>query len=305
MSTKLSNVSLIAVGLSEVREGQSIADGGIVHIAEGIVASWSTVIAWSYGSGDDEVKGTVRLCDMYKPRHLPDGSVDSKYLPAVYRGIAETFGVDGELSTADKVAFKRAFGIAAAKAAGVAVEFVDAKVTRKGKDAKVRAVRVPAGVGLKLVTDEGKLTEVGQSLVDKVKSASILNGKELDDEAAFTKAEAFPVDCVGGKSLVFDKRPSATDIARTLADHAVKAGIIPAPKPRQSQTGDAGAEFLKSVAFVSKLLDEHAAAMEKGEGVIALANEGEKALIALGEKIAAFVAANIGAGDDEPDLPIG
>lgn len=305
MHKNVSNLSLIALGLSEVREGQSIADGGIVHIAEGIVASWSTVIAWSYKAGDDGVKGTVRLCDMYKPRRLPDGSTDSKYLPAVYRGIAEAFGVDGEMSTADKVAFKRAFGIAAGFAAGVPVSFVDAEVTRKGKKAKVRAVRVPAGVGLKLVADDGKLTEVGDKLVNKVKSAAIINGKELDDEAALKAASAFPVDCVGGKSLVFDKRPSATDIARTLADHAVKAGIIPAPKPRQSQTGDAGAEFIKSVEYISKLLDEHAAALPKGEGVLALGPNGERSLIALGEKIAAFVAANIGAGGDEPDLPIG
>lgn len=254
--TTLSNVHLIALGINEVRHGSAVVEGGIAHIAEGIYAAWNTPIRWSYGSGDNEVSGAVNLGDMFKGRRHPDGSEDSKFLPAMYRAVAECFGVEGEFSTADKQAFGRAFAVAAAKVAGTEIEFVDTEIERKGKAVKVRAVQVPAAVALKLTDDNGKLSEVGSKVVDSIKSNAKLFGKgaakKLTDEQALEKAREYEVACVGGRDAVLGKVPSSTDIANTLRAVASAAGFMSPPKSRNgSSSGD---KFGASLEFVNKAL---------------------------------------------------
>lgn len=249
----LSNISLIALGINQVREGNAIVEGGIATIAEGIFAAWNTPVRWSYGSGDDEVSGAVNVGDMFKGRRHPDGKVDSKFLPAMYRAIAECYGVEGEFSSADKMAFQRGFAVAAAKVAGVAVEFVDAKVERKGKSVKVRAVQVPASVALKL-TDGDKATDLGEKVVSAIQSNAKLFGKgALPEAEALERAAALPVQCVGGKNDILGKLPSSTDIANTLREHAVAGGFMAPPKARAASAS--GDKFVEALAYVDKCLD--------------------------------------------------
>ncbi len=281
----VSNVSLIALGINEVRAGNAIVEGGIAHIAEGICEAWFTPLRWSYGSGDNEVSGCVNLGDMFKGRHHPDGSIDSKFLPAMYRAVAEAFGVDGEMASADKMAFQRGFSIAAARHAGAPVKFVDETVERKGRAVKVRAVEVPASYAFKLTGDDGKLSEVAKDAVARIKSNLELEGKAVPDDAELLKrAGDLKVKCVGGKHPVFGKRPSSTEIAGTLRAIASREGVMPEPKARNGSAKSA--KFLDALAYVQKCLDS----LATDEPDIALANEGEKLLRDVAERIAAYFA---------------
>jgi hypothetical protein len=279
-----SNLSLIAIGIAEVRHGSAIVEGGIAHIAEGIYAAWNTPIRWSYGRDDNEVSGAVNLGDMFKGRRSPKGESDTKFLPAMYRAVAECFGVDGEFSGADKMAFQRAFGIAAAKVAGSPVEFVDADITRKGEKVLVRAVQVPASVAIKL-TEDGKLTDLGEKAVEAVKSHNALMGSgNISDEEALKRASALSVKCVGGKNGILGKVPSSTDIANTLRESAVLAGFMPAPKARASAArGDKMGEALD---YVTKCLDLFLEGSEESD--LAPCDAVEAKMRGVAERIAAY-----------------
>lgn len=282
----ITNESLIAIGLAEVREGTGLIASGVVHMAEGIVASWRTPMRWAYGKDDNEVTGVSCLADMFKPWRHPDGSEDREYLKAMYRAVAENFLTDGEFPAAHKVQFKRAWQIAAAVFAGAPVKFVDAKVKRKtGDDALIRAVQVPAFVAVELYKEDGSRTEAGK--VFEADAERILDrlGEEVTPEAVVAAANETPIKCVGG-SVAGVKVPSVTDISERLSAYAIDAGYMP-PKTKRASRADKGAKFLESVDFVISQLKP---SDEDGEALIALANEGERKLQELGSLIAAYFA---------------
>jgi hypothetical protein len=223
---------------------------------------------------------------MYKGRNNPKGEADSKFLPAMFRSLAENFGVDGEMTKADKVAFHRAFMVAAARNAGAPVSFVDGEVeTAKGRKVKVRAVEVPASVAFKLTDDSGAMTDIAKDAVARIKSNLELEGKPIPgDDVLLKRAGALKVKCVGGRHGVFGKVPSSTDIANTLRTTAADAGLMPAPKPRESAAKSA--KFSEALGYVVKCLDS----LGSDEPEIALAAEGEKLLRDVAERIAAYFA---------------
>lgn len=251
MTNLVNSVSLIALGLSEVREGSDIISSGVVHMAEGIFDAWRSPLRWTYGKGDAETSGLSCLAEMFKPRRHPDGSEDSKFLPAMYRAVAENFLTDGEFSNAEKVQFKRAWQIAAAKASGVPVEFVDADVVRKGKRAKVRAVEVPASVALDLYKEDGTPTEAGKVLEADVKRSLKRSKKKADADAIVEAAKETPIECIGGK-IDGVPVPAVTAIADRLAAYAVTAGLMPPKGSRASRVP--GQKFAESVDFATKCL---------------------------------------------------
>lgn len=278
------NVSLIALGLAEVREGAEITSGGVVHMAEGIFEAWRSPIRWSYGKGDNEVSGVSSLADMFKPRRHPDGSEDSKFLPAMYRAVVDNFGVEGEFSAAEKVQFKRAWQIAAAKVSGVAVEFVDADIIRKGKRAKVRAVEVPAAVAFELYKEDGTPTEAGKVLEADVKRSLKRSKKKADEATIKEMAEVTPIECVGGKIDGLSV-PATTVIAERLAAYAVDAGYMPPKGTRATRVP--AAKFVESLDFVGKCLKQLA---ESDESEFAPNDELEGKLRGVAELIAAYFA---------------
>lgn len=281
----ISNVSLIALGIADCRSGEAIVQGGIAHIAEGICEYWFTPLRWSYGKGDNEVSGVCNLGDMFKGRHHPDGSADSKFLPAMYRAVAESFGVDGELTPADKMNFQRGFTIAAARNAGAPVKFVDETVERKGRSVKVRAVQVPAATAFKLTDEEGKPTDIAKSAMDAQKSNLKLFNKPIPaDDKLLAMVSALPVECIGGKHAVFGKNPSSTDIAGALREVAAEAGLVPAPKPRNgSARADKFGEALEYVGKCIELLDDDESDFAPSDAI-------EEKLRVLAERIAAYFA---------------
>jgi hypothetical protein len=288
MSDLNTNVSLIALGLAEVREGTEITAGGVVRMAEGIVQSWRSPMRWSYGSGDNEVSGISTIAEMFKPRRNEDGSTDSKFLPAMYRAVAYSFLVgEDEFTNSDKMQFKRAWQIAAAKMAGVPVEFVDADVLRNGKRAKVRAVEVPASVAFDLYDNDGTTpTAAGKVLEADVKRSLKRSKKKADEAAVRSMAEETPIECVGGKidGLAV---PSVSSISERLAAYAVDAGMMPS-KGSRNKSANAD-KFRASVAFLSKCLDE--VLLPDGESEFAGSDELDKELRGLAERIAAYFAA--------------
>lgn len=263
MTKVISNVHLIAAGINEHRAGSAIAEGGIAQIAEGICEAWFTPIRWTYGSDDKEVTGCLNLGDMFKGRHHDDGSEDGKFLPAMYRAVAENFGVPGEFTPADKMAYKRGFSIAAARHAGAPVKFTDVEVERKGRVVKVRAVQVPAEHAFKLVDEAGVPTDTAKQAIEAQKSNLRLFNKPVPaDDKLLNMVKALPVDCVGGKHAVFGKTPSSTSIADKLREVAVEAKLVPPPPPRNgSSKGDKFREALVTVGkgmevFLSDRVDD-------------------------------------------------
>ena len=285
MTDVKSNVSLIAAGIEQHRDGTAQAQAGIANISQGIMDSWFYSMRWSYGSGDNEMSGVCNLGDMFKGRRHEDGSADSKFLPAMYRALADNFGIDGVLSSADKMAFQRAFTIAAARFAAVPVEIVQANVKRKGKQVKVAAVQVPASVAYDLVDDSGAPNDLGRELMERVKSNLELQSAAVPDDAKlFEQAQALKVNCVGGQHPVFGKVPSATDIANRLHPAAVGAGVMQA-KGNRSKSANAD-KFGESLEFVIKCMDEVLG--DNDESSFAPSTAVEDKLRGLAERIAAY-----------------
>lgn len=284
----MTNVSLIASGIEQHRDGTAQAQAGIANISQGIMDNWFYSMRWSYGSGDNEVSGVSNLGDMFKHKSNGNDGADSKYLPAMYRAVADNFGIEGAMSSADKMAFQRAFTIAAARFAEVPVEIVQANVKRKGKTVKIAAVQVPASVAYDLADDNGAPNDLGRELMERVKSNLELQSAVVPDDAKlFEQAQALKVNCVGGQHPVFGKVPSATDIANRLHPSAVGAGVMQA-KGNRSKPVNAD-KFGESLDFVTKCLDEVLG--DNDESSFAPSTAVEDKLRALAEKIAAYFAA--------------
>lgn len=288
MTDVKSNVSLIALGLAEVREGTEITAGGVVRMAEGIVQSWRSPIRWAYGLGDNEVADISTISEMFKPRRNEKSEVDSKFLPAMYRAVAYSFLVgEDEFTNSDKMQFKRAWQIAAAKMAGVPVEFVDADVLRNGKRAKVRAVEVPASVAFDLYDTDGTTpTAAGKVLEADVKRSLKRSKKKADEAAVRSMAEETPIECVGGKIDGLSV-PSVSAISDKLAAYAVTAGLMPSKGSRNSSAK--GDKFVASLDFVIKCIDEVLVDAD-GESAFAGSEALDDKLRGLAEKIAAYFA---------------
>ena len=285
MTDVKSNVSLIALGLAHVREGTCITAGGVVKMAEGIVQSWRSPIRWSYGSGDNEVSGVSTISEMFKPRRNEDGSTDSKFLPAMYRAVAYSFLVgEDEFTNSDKMQFKRAWQIAAAKMAGVPIEFVDADVFSSGHRVKVRAVEVPASIAFDLYDTDGTTpTAAGKVLEADVKRSLKRSKKKADEAAVRSMAEETPIECVGGKIDGLSV-PSVSAISDKLAAYAVTAGLMPSKDTRNSSAR--ADKFRASLAFVSKCLDE--VLIPEGEAGFAGSDGLDDEIRKLADKIAAY-----------------
>jgi hypothetical protein len=214
---------------------------------------------------------------MFKERRGPDGAVDSKFLPAMYRAVAECFltGED-EFTSADKMQFKRAWQIAAAKMSGVEIEFVDADIMRNGKRAKVRAVEVPAAVAFDLYAEDGTTpTAAGKVLEADVKRQLKRTKKKADEAAVRELAETTPIECVGGK-IDGIAVPSVSVISDRLAAYAVDAGYMPAKASRASRVP--AQKFTDSVEFVTKCINDM---LTKDEAEFAPSDDLDQKLLAL------------------------
>jgi hypothetical protein len=283
----MSNVSKISLGLDMFRDGSAQAQSGIATMVGGISDNRFYSMRWSHGSGDNEVSGVCMLGDMFKGRVHDDGSVDGKFLAAMYRAVADNFGIEGGMSSADKMAFQRAFTIASAAWSDVPVEVVTATVQRKGKPAKVQAVEVPASVAFDLVDDKGAPNDLGRGLIERVRGNLELQGLPVpDDDKLLEQAQAIKVRCVGGNNPIFGKVPSATDIANRLSPVAVSNGFMQ-PKGNRSKAANTN-KFGESLDFVTKCLDEVLG--DGDESSFAPSDAVEQKLRGLAERIAAYFA---------------
>lgn len=255
-ASAVANVSLIALGISEVRRGSDIVEGGVAHIAEGVSEGWFSPLKWSYGSDDSEVTGFFNLGDFYKAVRKPNGEEDTKAKSAKWLALAENYGIDGELTEKDKVAFQRGYTLAAAKFIGVPLTFETVKVKRgkKADAVEMRAAVVPASVAFKLRNEEGKPTEIASNAMDAQKSnLRLFNQPVPEDAELLAMVEALPVECVGGRHGLFGKVPPVSDLANKLRSTVVEAGLMPAPKQRNTEKR--AQQFVESLDFIVKALD--------------------------------------------------
>lgn len=284
----MTNTSKISLGLDLHRDGSAMAQSGIATMAGGIGDNRFYSMRWSYGSGDNEVSGVAMLSDMFTPRRHDDGSTDGKFLPAMYRAVADNFAIEGGMSSADKMAFQRAFTIASAGWSGAPVDIVTATVQRKGKSVKVQAVEVPASVAFDLVDDKGAPNDTARGLIERVRGNLELQGLPVpDDDTLLEQAKAIKVRCVGGNNPIFGKVPSATDIANKLAPVAVDGGFMQSKSSRVKPAN--GEKFGESLDYVIKCVDEVLG--DGDESGFAPSTAVEDKLRALAEKIAAYFAA--------------
>lgn len=287
--TNKSNVSLIALGISEARRGSDITEGGIAHIAEGVAQGWFSPLKWSYGEGDNEMSGMFNLGEFYLPVRKPNGEEDTLAKRAKWLALAECYGIEGELDSKDKMAFQRGFTIAAAMNAGVPVKFETVTVKR-GKSDKAQGVRaavVPASVAFKLVDGEGKPTSVALDAMERVKSNLELEGKPVPaEDVLLERVSALPVRAVGGKHGVFGKVPSASALASDLRSVVAEAGFMPVPKARN--TSAKGAKFGEALDYVASCLDLLMG--DSGESEFAPSDALNAKLRAVAEKVAAYFA---------------
>ena len=286
---KNTNVSLIALGISEARRGSDITEGGIAHIAEGVAQGWFSPLRWSYVGGGNEVSGVFNLGEFYLPVRKANGEEDTLAKRAKWLALAECYGIDGELDSKDKMAFQRGFTIAAAMNAGVPVKFETATVKR-GKTDKPRGVRaavVPASVAFKLVDSDGKLTEVGEKAIAAQRTNLQFFGQEVPEESKLLEmVGALPVPATGGKHDIFGKVPSASALASDLRSIVAEAGLMPVPKARN--TVAKGAKFSEALDYVAKCLD--LLMSDKGESEFAPSNALNEKLRGVAEKVAAYFA---------------
>jgi hypothetical protein len=284
----MTNVSNISRGLDMFRDGSAQAQAGIATMVDGIDSNRHYSMRWSYGSGDNEVSDVCLLQDMFKGRRHDDGSVDGKFLPAMYRAVADNFAIEGGMSSADKMAFQRAFTIASAGWSGVPVDTVTVKkLDSKGKLVPVQAVEVPASVAFDLVDDKGAPNEVGRGLIERVRGNLELQGLPVpDDDKLLEQAQAIKVKCVGGNNPIFGKVPSATDIANKLSPVAVSNGFMQ-PKGNRSKVANAN-KFGESLDFVTKCMDEVLG--DGDESSFAPSDAVEEKLRGLAERIDAYFA---------------
>ena len=274
----VSNISLIAKGMNNVRAGIERQEVGAAEVAKGLLEVWDTPFRWSYGSGDNEVSGLTTIRDMYH-LHLNEntGKEDKQRKSAIYDAVADNFGFDWgdtkEMKSKLKMMFKRAWRIAAAKQ----IAGVDVRFEQGG-----RAVSVPLSTVVKLVDDTGAVTERGKDIVDAIKENALDDNKELSDAQALELAHKRRVVCDGKAHKRYGDLPAISALADLLIPAIVAAGGEPAPKPRNSSPK--GDKFLDALAYVQKCLDS----LVTDEPDIALANEGEKLLREVAEKIAAY-----------------
>jgi hypothetical protein len=285
----LTNASTIATGLDMYRDGSAQSESGIATMASGIADNRFYSMRWSYGVGDNEVSGICSLGDMYKGRNHVDGSADGKFMAAMYRALADNFGIEGGMETADKQAFKRAFAVAAAGWADAPIEIVQASVKRKGKAVKIAAVQVPAELAFGMADADGAPNAMALDMMERVRGNLELQSLPVpDDEKLFEQVKALKVNCVGGSHPVFGKVPSATDIANKLTPIAIANGLMKDNGTKNKATN--ADKFRASLTYVIKCMDEVLSETSDESGY-APCPAAEDDLRKLAERVAAYFAA--------------
>jgi hypothetical protein len=157
-------------------------------------------------------------------------------------------------------------------------------------DAKAKTiVKVPASIALALIEDHA-LTPLGESILEAIKEAASLNGKDIDDEEATLRLRKATVPMSGAESRTYGKLPTPAGFNRERAKPlAASLGLIPAPKagtPKAPQGASVGLET--SLTFLIKTIRDQ---VEGDEAEEAFTNERVAEVRELAVLIAAFLEA--------------
>jgi hypothetical protein len=231
------------------------------------------------GKGDNQTSRskTFRLADYPFPIVTEKGKVDGLMRKAQLAAIMDEMGID---TPAMRACFTRCLP--------AALVLADTEA-QYSKDAKA-IVKVPARYALDLFKKDGSFSDLGKSILEAIKEAASLNGKDIDDAEAVRRLDKATVPLSGADSRTYGRLPTAAGFNRDLAKPlAASLGLIPALKagtPKAPQGASVGLET--SLTFLIKTIREQ---VEGDEAEEAFTNERVAEVRELAVLIAAFLEA--------------
>jgi hypothetical protein len=267
----------LASGEASIEHGTALMLSGLIDWTHKGVAFLATVTS---GKGENQTSRSklFRLADYPFPIMTEKGKVDGLMRSAQLAAIMDAMGID---TPAMRACFTRCLPAALILARSPSVTY----------DAKAKTiVKVPASIALKLYKDDGDLNDLGASILEAIKEAASLNGKDIDDEEATARLAKATVPLSGAHSRTYGQLPTPASFNRDIAKPlAASLGLIPAPKagtPRTSSGASVGLET--SLTFLIKTIREQ---VEGDEAEEAFTNERVAEVRELATLIAAFLEA--------------
>ena len=263
-NTNGSNVSLIAASVAYIRDKHNELELGIAVLAAAICECWLTPMRAVANEGKaNEQVWFFTLADMFRPRMRTDKDgvekVNGFYLPAAYVSLAMNFGVEGEFDGQDKIEFKRAWRIAAARM----ILDIPVVFSPKGAEFPLHVVFDLIGTetveldpmedGTKVFAEQEVLTALGRNVVEFIQEAAEDDGETLTEEQAIAKMKQRRC-VINGKVEKYtkEKAPRLAKFADKFAEPLTALGLDNFVS-RNGST-DEGIKFDGNVSSVVKAL---------------------------------------------------
>jgi len=268
--------TFLASGEASIEHGTSLVTFGLMQWLRGDMTFRAVVTS---GKGDNQTSRSkvFRLADYPFPIMTEKGKVDGLMRKAQLAAIVDAMGID---TPAMRACFTRCLP--------AALVLADTEA-QYSKDAKA-IVKVPARYALDLFKKDGSFSDLGKSILEAIKEAASLNGKDIDDAEAVRRLDKATVPLSGADSRTYGKLPTAAGFNRDLAKPlAASLGLIPALKagtPKAPQGASVGLET--SLTFLIKTIREQ---VEGDEAEEAFTNERVAEVRELATLIAAFLEA--------------
>lgn len=283
MATQMtSNASAFVLASGHLASGEASTELGTALMISGLT-EWlrqglvlrATVTS---GKGENQTSRskTFALREYPFPIMNEKGKVDAAMRSAQLAAIMDAMGVD---TPAMRACFTRSLPTA-----------LVLENTKAAFDAKSKTiVKVPVEMALDIF-DGDDLNPLGKSILEAIKEAASLSGKDIDDEEATARLGKATVALSGAESRTYGKLPTPASFNRDVAKPlAVAMGKIPAPKagsPKAPQGASVGLET--SLTFLIKSIRDQ---VEGDEAEEAFTNERVAEVRELATLIAAFLEA--------------
>jgi hypothetical protein len=283
MSTQVtSNASAFVLASGHLASGEASIEHGTALMISGLMGWLRDGIMFratvTSGKGENQTSRskTFALREYPFPIMNEKGKVDAAMRSAQLAAIMEAMGID---TPAMRACFTRSLPTALVLAN-----------TSATYDAKAKTiVKVPVAIALDIF-EEGGFNPLGKSILEAIKEAASLNGKDIDDAEAMSRLKKATVPMSGADSRTYGKLPTPAGFNRERAKPiAVEMGLILAPKagtPKAPQGASVGLET--SLTFLIKTLRDQ---VEGDEAEEAFTNERVAEVRELATLIAAFLEA--------------
>jgi len=285
MSTQVtSNASAFVLASGHLASGEASIELGTALMISGLMGwlrdgvMFRATVTSGKGENQTSRSKTFALREYPFPIMNEKGKVDAAMRSAQLAAIMEAMGID---TPALRACFTRSLPTALILSRSPSVTY----------DAKAKTiVKVPASIALKLYKEDGDLNDLGASILEAIKEAASLSGKDIDDAEATARLDKATVPLSGAHSRTYGVLPTPASFNRDIGKPlAASLGLIPAPKagsPRTSQGASVGLET--SLTFLIKTIRDQ---VEGDEAEEAFTNERVAEVRELAVLIAAFLEA--------------